>query len=93
MVVEERGDEEGLIVQRDSTILSRSMTKEQTKKGVVYTDLETALRLDPDLVRRYFAQQVRPERTLLHDNGLYELSPALCDIGPQLLLPRLVQIP
>src|SRR5262245_10209533 len=27
-VVEERGDEEGLIIQRDSTVLSKSMTKE-----------------------------------------------------------------
>ncbi len=43
--IEERGDEDGLIVQRDSTILSRSITKDQTKKGVIFTDLGTALRL------------------------------------------------
>ena len=35
-VVEERGDEEGLLVQRDSTVQSRSITKEQTKRGVIY---------------------------------------------------------
>jgi Fe-S cluster assembly scaffold protein SufB len=60
-VIEERGDEEGLIVQRDSTILSRSITKDMTMKGVVYTDLSTALRNKPDLVRKYFAQLVKPD--------------------------------
>ena len=60
-IIEERGDEEGLIVQRDSTILSRSITKDQTMKGVIYTDLTTALRIKPDLVRKYFAQLVKPD--------------------------------
>ena len=60
-VVEERGDEEGLLVQRDSTVQSRSITKEQTKRGVIYLSLEEALRLQPDLVKRYFAQQVKPQ--------------------------------
>src|SRR4051812_8308773 len=31
LVVEERGDEEGLMVQRDATTQSRSISKEQTK--------------------------------------------------------------
>src|SRR5579864_2331016 len=57
--IEERGDEEGLIIQRDSTILSRSMTKDMTKKGVVFTDLSMALRLVPDKVREYFGRQVK----------------------------------
>lgn len=55
--LEERGDEEGLIVQRDSTILSCSLTKEQAKKGVIFTGLETALETAPDLVHSYFAKQ------------------------------------
>ena len=52
--LDERGDEEGLIVQRDSTILSRSITKEQSKKGVLFTDLDTAVKTAPELVRPFF---------------------------------------
>ncbi len=54
--IEERGDEEGLIVQRDSTVLSRSITKDQTKKGVIFTDLGTALRLLSKLGPPLFCQ-------------------------------------
>lgn len=60
-VVEERGDEEGLIIQRDSTILSRAVTKDMTKRGVLFMDLSTAVRNHPDLVKKYFAQQIRNE--------------------------------
>lgn len=60
-VVEERGDEEGLIIQRDSTVLSRAVTKDMTKRNVIFTDLSTAIRLHPDLVKKYFAQQIRQE--------------------------------
>lgn len=63
-VMEERGDEEGLIIQRDSTVLSRAITKEQVKRGVIFTDLDTALKTVPDLVRHTFAKQVRPRDRL-----------------------------
>ena len=59
--LDERGDEEGLIVQRDSTILSRSISKEYAKKGVRFTDLDNALQADPDLVQTYFGRLVKPE--------------------------------
>ena len=58
---DERGDEEGLIVQRDSTILSRSLTKDHSKKGVIFTDLDAALRTVPQLVQRYFGKLAKPE--------------------------------
>src|SRR5258708_17706348 len=64
---------EGLIVQRDSTILSRSITKDQTKKGVIYTDFATALRLYPELVRRYFAQLVKPDELFRSEEHTSEL--------------------
>src|SRR5579863_8455088 len=41
-VLEERGDEEGLIIQRDSTVLSRAVSKEQSKRGVLFSDLDAA---------------------------------------------------
>jgi len=56
--MDERGDEEALIVQRDSTILSRSITKDSIKRGVIFTDLETAVRTVPDLVRPALGRQI-----------------------------------
>lgn len=85
-VIEERGDEEGLIVQRDSTILSRSITKDQTKKGVIYTDLTTALRLHPELVGRYFSLLVKP------DEVFSALNTAFWSGGTFLYVPAHVQI-
>jgi len=38
--LEERGDEEGLIIQRDSTILSRSITKRQDQEGCYFHRFE-----------------------------------------------------
>ena len=58
--LDERGDEEGLIVQRDSTILSRSISKEFSKKGVTFSDLDFAVHSNPELVQQYFGQVVKP---------------------------------
>jgi Fe-S cluster assembly scaffold protein SufB len=58
--LDERGDEEGLIVQRDSTILSRSITKDHAKNGVIFTDLETALRTVPEIVKEHFGRLAKP---------------------------------
>ncbi len=85
-VVEERGDEEGLIVQRDSTVLSRSITKEQTKRGVLFMDLGTALRQKPELVRRYFGQQVKCE------DSFSALSTAFWSGGTFLYVPAHVEV-
>jgi Fe-S cluster assembly scaffold protein SufB len=85
-VVEERGDEEGLIVQRDSTVLSRAITKESTKKGVIFTDLNTALRQVPELVQPYFAQQVKCA------DAFSALSTAFWSGGTFLYVPAHVEI-
>lgn len=84
--MEERGDEEGLIVQRDSTILSRSITKEQAKRGVVYMDLDMALKTKPELVQRYFGAQVLP------DDRFSALHTAFWSGGSFLYVPANVQI-
>jgi Fe-S cluster assembly scaffold protein SufB len=85
-VVEERGDEEGLIMQRDSTILSRSITKDQTKKGVIFTDLNMALRLYPELVQKYLARQVK------WDDPFAALNTAFWSGGTFLYVPENVRI-
>ncbi len=86
-VVEERGDEEGLIIQRDSTILSRALTKDQLKRGVLFTDLTTAVRQYPDLLKKYFAQQIRQE------DPFSALSTAFWHGGSFLYVPQFVLVP
>jgi Fe-S cluster assembly protein SufB len=85
--IEERGDEEGLIIQRDSTILSRSLTKDMTKKGVFFTDLSTALRLVPEKVRKYFGRQVK------WDDPYAALNTAFWKGGSFLYVPEHVIVP
>ena len=85
-VVEERGDEEGLIMQRDSTILSRSITKDQTKKGVIFTDLNMALRLYPELVQKHLARQVK------WDDAFAALNSAFWSGGTFLYVPEHVEV-
>ncbi len=85
-VIEERGDEEGLIIQRDATVLSRSMTKEQAKRGVLFMDLNTAVREVPELVQRYLARQLGSE------DPFAALSTAFWKGGTFLFVPAHVEI-
>lgn len=82
----ERGDEEGLIVQRDATILSKSITKDSVKRNVVFTDLDTALKIVPDLVKRYFPGPSVP------DDKLAALRTAFWSGGCFLYVPEFVEV-
>jgi Fe-S cluster assembly scaffold protein SufB len=84
--MEERGDEEALIIQRDSTVLSRSITKDSSKRGVIFTDLETAARTLPDLVRPALGRQI-----LLEDSWT-ALNAAFWTGGSFLYVPEHVSI-
>jgi len=84
--LDERGDEEGLIVQRDCTVLSRSMTKEQSKKGVMFMDLDAAVQAAPDLVRRFWAKQ------LPAGDAVAALNTAFCSGGAFLYVPSHVEV-
>lgn len=57
--LDERGDEEALLVQRDSTVLSRALTKDSAKRGVLFMDLETASRAVPELVQPMLGKLLR----------------------------------
>lgn len=84
--LDERGDEEGLIVQRDSTILSRSISKEYTKKGVVFTDLDTAIQSVPDLVMPFIG------KLATHKDPRQALGAALWSGGTFLYVPEHVHV-
>jgi len=84
--LEERGDEEGLIIQRDSTILSRSISKEQAKRGVLFTDLATAVKIAPDIVQRYLGRLAKVESTGVSLNSAFWAG------GTFLYIPQHVEI-
>ena len=84
--LDERGDEEGLIIQRDATVLSRAITKEAAKRGVIFTDLDTAVKAVPELVRTYFS------RRLPQDKPWIALNTAFWSGGTFLYVPAHVKI-
>lgn len=51
----------GVGAQYDSEVVYHSIQDSLTKEGVVYTDMETALRENESLVREYFMQLVPPK--------------------------------
>lgn len=56
---------DNVLVQRNSGPLIKHLTEELQKQGIILTDLETAARLYPELVKPYFMQAVQTEENLL----------------------------
>ena len=55
------GPNAGVIVQRDASTILTTLDPEVAAKGVIFTDLATAYREHPELVKRYFmTQAVQP---------------------------------
>ena len=50
----------GVGAQYDSEVVYHSIRKEVTAQGVIYTDMDTALREHEDIVKKHFMQLVRP---------------------------------
>jgi Fe-S cluster assembly protein SufD len=48
------GNSSGLLTQQNSVTVDRSLQDTVRAQGVIFTDLETAVREHPDLVKRYF---------------------------------------
>ncbi len=55
------GARSGLVVQGDSWTIRRELDPALQRAGVIFTDLDTALREEPMRVRASFMQSVRPE--------------------------------
>jgi Fe-S cluster assembly protein SufD len=51
------GERAGLLVQRDSAPVYADLDEEWRSRGVIWTDMESALREHPDFVREYFMEQ------------------------------------
>jgi len=58
--VSDESDRAGVVIQRDASTVFSEIKEEVAKQGVIYCDLDTAIREHPDLVRQYFMTQAVP---------------------------------
>ena len=54
------GRRSGLLIQRDSAAIYLDLADELRERGVIWTDMNTALRRHPELIREYFMQEAVP---------------------------------
>jgi Fe-S cluster assembly protein SufD len=54
------GRHAGIVVQKDAATLYTEIDPEVAAQGVIYTDLDTAMREHPDLVKQYFMTEAVP---------------------------------
>ena len=77
----------GVGAQYDSEVVYHSIQKELTEQGVVYTDMETALREHEDLVKEYFMKLITPR-----DHKFAALHGAVWSGGSFVYVPEGVQV-
>ncbi|OAS21314.1 Fe-S cluster assembly protein SufD [Paenibacillus oryzisoli] len=78
---------DNLIVQRNSGIVFNQVSEELKKQGVIFTDLETAVREHGDLVKPYFMKAVEA-----NENQLTALHAALWNGGIFIYVPKNVVV-
>jgi len=77
----------GVKAQFESEVIYGSLQEELGKKGVIFTDTDTALREHPDLLRQYFATIIPPT-----DNKFAALNSAVWSGGSFIYVPKGVKI-
>ncbi len=83
----ERESLAGVGAQYDSEVVYHSMREHLIKKGVVYTDMDTAVKEYPDLVRQYFMKLVPP-----NDHKFAALHGAVWSGGSFVYVPAGVEV-
>lgn len=81
------GDQSNLIVQRNGDVVFTRLSPELAAKGVIFTDLETAVREHGELVQSYLHTAVKSD-----ENRLTALHAALWNGGVFLYVPKNVEI-
>jgi len=79
--------EKSIIVQRNSSVVFKELSAELANKGVIFTDLETAVKEHSDLVKPYLFQAVAKD-----ENKFTALQAATWNGGMFLYVPRNVEI-
>ncbi|HEY4716401.1 MAG TPA: Fe-S cluster assembly protein SufB [bacterium] len=77
----------GVGAQYESEVVYHSLHDDLTKKGVIFIDTDSALKLYPDLFREYFGSVVPPA-----DNKLAALNSAVWSGGSFIYVPRGVKV-
>ncbi len=77
----------GVKAQYESEVVYGSLREELSKQGVIFTDMDSAVRLYPDLVREYFSTIIPP-----NDNKFAALNSAVWSGGSFIYVPPGVKI-
>lgn len=77
----------GVSAQYESEVVYKSIQKTLSKKGVIFTDMESGLRLYPDIVKKYFGKLVTPG-----DNKFAALNSAVWSGGSFVYIPKNVKV-
>ncbi|HUG16636.1 MAG TPA: Fe-S cluster assembly protein SufD [Thermomicrobiales bacterium] len=87
--VDAAGAVAGIVVQRDSTTVYYEVDPSLAAQGVIFADLDTAIREHPDLLQRYF---MTDEAVPASDNKFAALHGAFWTTGTLLYVPANVEI-
>src|SRR5690625_935299 len=79
---------ENLLVQRNHTVAYASLSDDLKEKGVIFTDIFTALREHSDLVKKYYMQ----DAVSMDEHRLTALHAALMNGGAFVYVPKNVQV-
>jgi Fe-S cluster assembly protein SufB len=85
--VERKGLVSGVKAQFESEVVYGSLKEDLAKKGVIFTDTDTAVREHSDLLREYFGKVIPPE-----DNKFAALNSAVWSGGSFIYVPKGVRI-
>lgn len=86
-VLKEEGDRGGYVIQRDADVVLKDLDPAIASKGVIFTDLATAISEHGDLVKDLLFNEIKPE-----ENIFSALHGALFAGGTFLYLPRGVTV-
>ena len=77
----------GVGAQYDSSVVYHKLTKELEEQGIIYTDIETAVKKHPDIVKKYFMQLIK-----IDDHKFSALHAAVWSGGTFLYVPHGVKV-
>ncbi len=77
----------GVSAQYESEVVYESISKLLTKQGVIFCDMDTALRKYPEIVKEYFGHLIPP-----HDNKFAALNSAVWSGGSFVYVPKGVHV-
>ncbi len=78
----------GVSAQYESEVVYESVNRELNKRGVIFCDMDTALKKYPEIVKEYFGTLISP-----YDNKFASLNSAVWSGGSFVYVPRGVKVP